>query len=302
MGYLHINNLYRDQRVLMFKRVFAMEKIHGTSAHITYHAADGTLTFFSGGEKYDNFVKLFDADALKAKLAEYGFEDVTVYGEAYGGKMNGQSWRYGKALKFVAFDVQIGEHFLAVPQAEDVAKKLGLEFVHYVECGTEIETLNRERDADSVQAARNGVKDEQGRPITREGIVIRPTIELTANNGERIIAKHKRDDERETNSIRMVKDPGHEQKLVEAQAIADEYMTMTRLEHVLDKLKVDGEEVDIKRMPEVMSACIEDVIRESAGEIVESREARSAIGGKAAKLFRQRLQRVLEQKVNCAGC
>jgi hypothetical protein len=296
MGFMHINNLYRDQRVLMFKRVYAMEKIHGTSAHLTYHGLDGTLTFFSGGEKYDNFVKLFDAEALRIKLSEYGFDDITVYGEAYGGKMNGQSWRYGKELRFVVFDVQIGEHFIAVPQAEDVCKKLGLEFVHYVECDTEIETLNRERDADSVQAERNGVKDAEGRPITREGIVIRPLIELRANNSERIIAKHKRDDERETNSIRMVKDPPHSQKLVEAQAIAEEFMTMTRLEHVLDKLKIDGADVDISRMPEVMSACIADVLREAVGEIEESREARSAIGGKAAKLFRQSLQKALQEK------
>lgn len=30
MGYLHISNLYRDQRVLMFKEVFVLEKVHGT--------------------------------------------------------------------------------------------------------------------------------------------------------------------------------------------------------------------------------------------------------------------------------
>lgn len=296
MGYLHINNLYKDQRVLMFKRLYAMEKIHGTSAHISYEGGTGALTFFSGGEKYDNFIKLFDQDALKAKLAEYGFEKITVYGEAYGGKMNGQSWRYGKELKFVVFDVQIGENWLAVPQAEDVAKKLGLEFVYYVEVDSDLESLNAQRDADSVQAARNGVTDPQGRPITREGVVLRPLIELTANNGERLIAKHKRDDERETNTARMVKDPGHHQLLVEAEAIALEWMTETRLEHVLDKLKVDGVPPEISRMPEIMKACIDDVLREAAGEIVESREARSCIGSRAAKLFRAYLQKQLEEK------
>jgi hypothetical protein len=34
MGYAHINNLYKDQEILIFKHVWALEKIHGTSAHI----------------------------------------------------------------------------------------------------------------------------------------------------------------------------------------------------------------------------------------------------------------------------
>jgi len=29
MGYAHIENLYKNQEILMFKRCFAMEKIHG---------------------------------------------------------------------------------------------------------------------------------------------------------------------------------------------------------------------------------------------------------------------------------
>jgi hypothetical protein len=29
MGYLKINNLYKDKKILQFKQVYAMEKIHG---------------------------------------------------------------------------------------------------------------------------------------------------------------------------------------------------------------------------------------------------------------------------------
>jgi hypothetical protein len=70
MGYLHIENLYKNQDILFFKRCYALEKIHGTSAHISLNS--GNLNFSSGGEKHDNFVKLFDADALKEKLSSYG--------------------------------------------------------------------------------------------------------------------------------------------------------------------------------------------------------------------------------------
>ena len=45
MGYMHIDNLYKNQDVLMFREAYALEKIHGTSAHVAY--GPGGLTFFS---------------------------------------------------------------------------------------------------------------------------------------------------------------------------------------------------------------------------------------------------------------
>ena len=61
MGYLHINNLYRDQDILLFKRCYAMEKVHGTSTHISYRAQaieNPGLTFFSGGASHATFSAL----------------------------------------------------------------------------------------------------------------------------------------------------------------------------------------------------------------------------------------------------
>ena len=64
MAYLHIPNLYQDRDVLLFKECYAMEKIHGTSAHIAYKSIDNTIKFFSGGEKHSKFVALFDSQDL----------------------------------------------------------------------------------------------------------------------------------------------------------------------------------------------------------------------------------------------
>ena len=192
MGYLHIQNLYKDQTILMFRECYALEKIHGTSAHVSWN--EGRLGFFSGGEPYERFKKLFDEPALTAAFERLGHPKIIVYGEAYGGKQQGQSHRYGPALKFVAFDVQIGEHWLIIPSAADIVETLGLEFVHYAKVSTDLAALDAERDAPSVQAVRNGVAGAQ----TREGIVLHPLIELTGRTGERIVAKHKRDEERET--------------------------------------------------------------------------------------------------------
>jgi hypothetical protein len=285
VGYLHIENLYKNQTILLFKEVYALEKIHGTSAHISWK--DGQLHFFSGGEKHTNFVKLFDQEALAAGMADLGHMEVVIFGEAYGGSQQGQSWRYGKALKFVAFDVKIGEHWLDVPNAEQVSRRLGLDFVHWKKVSTDIEALNAERDAPSEQARRNGVEGDQ----PREGVVLRPLVEFRMNNSDRVISKHKRDAERETHTARKVDDPAKMQVLQEAEAIALEWVTETRLDHVLDKLP---QGIGVEATGQVIAAMIEDVTREASGEIVDSKEARKAVGARAAKMFRDRFKAALQ--------
>ena len=280
MGYLHIDNLYKSQDVLLFREVWATEKIHGTSAHIAWK--DGALRFFSGGGKHEPFVALFDPD-LCARFTALGQPEVVVFGESYGGKCQAQAWRYGPAPRFVAFDVKICDLWLAVPEADKVVQELGLAFVYYARVTAALETLNGERDAPSVQAARNGVVGDQ----PREGIVIRPLIELRKNNGERIIAKHKRDDERETRTPRAIGDPDKMQRVADAQAIAQEWVTPMRLAHVLDKLP---QAVAIEHTGDVVTAMQEDVIREAVGEIVDSKEARAAIGRATALLWKARIR------------
>jgi hypothetical protein len=113
MGYLHIDNLYKDQTILMFKECYALEKIHGTSAHISWNVKDKKVKFFSGGESYERFVSLFDIEFLQKTFAENFIDsNVTIYGEAYGGKQQGMSNTYGKELKFIGFEVQVGEYWL----------------------------------------------------------------------------------------------------------------------------------------------------------------------------------------------
>lgn len=283
MGYMHIDNLYADQSILMLKECYALEKIHGTSAHVAWK--DGHVTYSSGGEKHERFRALFDDEKLTAAFVALGHPDVTVYGEAYGGKQQGQSWRYGKELRFVAFEVRIGETWLAVPNAADVSAKLGLEFVHYKRISTDLTAVDAERDAPSEQAKRNGVEGDQ----PREGVVLRPIEEMIVRNGHRVMAKHKRNDERETKTTRQVS-PEKLAVLQDAAAIAEEWVTPTRLEHVLDKLGPVG----VEQTSDVIRAMIEDVEREGAAEIVVSQEARRAIGSATAKLFKARLRKALE--------
>jgi len=282
MGYMHIDNLYKNMDILMFRECYAMEKIHGTSAHIKFY--NDNITFFSGGERHELFVSIFNHDELKEKFLELGHQDIIVYGEAYGGKCQGMKETYGNKLKFIVFEVKIGDTWLNVPNAHDVATKLGLEFVHYEKVPTEVHVLNILRDAPSVQAVRNGIM----KPMPREGIVLRPLEEVTKNNGQRIICKHKSEKFMETKTPRKV-NPDKMIILREANEIAEEWVTPMRLNHVLDKI----ENKNIENTGNIIKAMVEDIERESSGEVIMSKEAKTAISKKTAMMFKEWLKRGL---------
>ena len=84
-------------------------------------------------------------------------------------------------------------------------------------------------------------------------------------------------------------DPSRLEVLTQATAIAEEWVTPTRLKHVLDKLDQPG----VERTGEVIRAMTEDVLREGQGEIEDSKDAWQAIGRRTAELFRAGLARVL---------
>jgi hypothetical protein len=283
MGYLHIDNLYKNQDILLFKRCFALEKVHGTSAHISFHLEGNKLGFFSGGESHPKFVALFNQDQLLASFQALGHSEVMVYGEAYGGKQMGMRETYGSDLCFIVFDVKVGDNWLRVRDMEQVARGLGLEVVPIVEVSTDLEALNEQRDAPSVVAQRRGCGNDK----LREGVILRPLIEVTKNNGDRIIAKHKREAFSERATPQKIVDPAKLLVLTEATAIAEEWVTPMRLSHVLDKLP---QPISMTDTPKVIAAMVEDVYREGAGEVVPSKEATSAMGKRTAYLLKEKLK------------
>lgn len=286
MGYMKIPNLCKDLTILdLFKELYYMEKIHGSSANVRW--AKGKLHFHAGGVKHERFVEIFDHEALTKAFEELGHPTVIVYGEVYGGKLQRMSTVYGKELRFVAFEVKIGETWLNVPNAHDVVQNLGLEFVDYVRGPATPDFANEQRDRPSVQAVRNGVGDDKW----REGVVIRPLIELKMSNGKRLLAKHRRPEARETKTDRELS-PEKMKVLRQAAAIADEWVTENRLAHVLQHLGfVDGGDnrPDFKDIPAVKDAMLADVKAESEGEIEWSKNAERAVKTRAVEMFKKRL-------------
>jgi hypothetical protein len=286
-----------------------MEKVHGTSAHVSYKkltpvalavVSDAGITespanadqidFFSGGASPTDFLLLFDKDKLFEGFRKLGHDRVIVYGEAYGGKMQGMKDTYGPKLKFVAFEVKIGDHFLSVPKASLISQELGLDFVHYVEIDTTMEEIDKQRDADSMQACKCGM----GLGHIREGVVLRPPFEVKLNSGSRVLAKHKRPEFTETRTKREVS-PDKAVVLSKAEAIADEWVTPMRLQHVLHAMDEEYIKLDLSSTGTLIDRMVEDVTREAGEEIKDSREARRAIGQRAAKLYKEWLNSTIKE-------
>jgi len=289
MSYLKIDNLYKAQEILLFKECYAMEKLHGTSSWISYK--DGRVAFFAGGSNHEEFVKLFDENFLKDKFSVIDIgKSMHVYGEAYGGKLQGMSKTYGDKLKFAAFEVKIGDTWLNVLKAEKFTRDLGLDFVHYKRIFTKLEDIDAERDSPSEQAVKNGMGNSTDKwgfcPPIREGIVLRPLEEVVLNNGKRIITKHKRDELRETKTPR----PVNADRLIiltKAKEIADEWVTLERLNHILTSGVV---EVDIANTGKIINLMAEDIIKEAYNEIIDTPEVRKTIGRETALMFKEYLK------------
>lgn len=305
MGFMHIDNLYKNQKILEFPECYALEKIHGTSAWIYWTPIQG-LGFHPGGETINTFKPLFNEQNLDTEfrlLYETSvqqlvpFDRVVVHGEAYGGKQQKNQWRYGPVLKFIGFDVKYERkesvEWLKVPLAQMVCEDLlGLEFVHYKRITTKLSDIDAERDAISEQAIRNGVTTRDGDFIRREGVVLRTIDEVLDHRGNRIMAKHKRAEERETKTERKV-DTNKVEVLKEARAIAEEWVVPERLNHVLSH--VGGEFADMTRTKEVIAEMIRDVNREGAGEFEPSNTVNAEIGKRTAQLLKQYLENRLHE-------
>lgn len=287
MGYLKIQNLYKNQDILSFKECYALEKIHGTSAHIRW---DGHyVNYFSGGASHELFRSLFDTSVISGKFMELDIPEVTIYGEAYGGSCQKMSDVYGKELKFVAFDVKIGDCWLNVPDATEFVKAFNLEFVFWIRCATDLQTLDNARDGQSVQSVRNGLGIE-GDTKKGEGVVLRPLIEVTDNRGNRVIAKHKRPDFSETKTPRQV-NPDKLIVLAKVKEICNEWVTENRLSNIITHIYIDPElRLSLKDIPRLINAMIEDVFKEGEGELVESPDLKRAIARETALMVRRRVE------------
>lgn len=116
----------------------------------------------------------------------YGDKEVILFGEGYGGKIQGCGHGYRPDEWFILFDVLIGDNYQSREWVEKTAQMFGIQVVPILFTGT----------------IRDGIKFVCQHPkstvsiddIYMEGLVGRPKVELKDRRGNRVIVKIKWND------------------------------------------------------------------------------------------------------------
>lgn len=160
------------------------EKVDGTNIRLHWNGSEVTV-----GGRTDNAQV---PATLMANLAPYcdaalwkeifpDADDVTVYGEGYGAKIqSGGMYRPDQAL--IVFDVLVGRWWLTDGNVADVAGKLGLDVVPDMGRFTLDDAWALIRD-DSLASRWEGARIE--------GLVGRPAVDLFTRKGDRLVVKLK---------------------------------------------------------------------------------------------------------------
>jgi len=169
------------------------EKVDGTNIRVMYASYFDRITF--GGKtdraqipaelgnnlnaqflpQLSKFQEIFNYDDDGEQI------DIVLYGEGYGAKIQKPGGLYRPDQGFVLFDVKVGHWWLQRKDVEEIGAELNTSVVPIVGVGSLPEM---------VEFAQSGYKSTWG-DFKAEGIVARPTVELKARNGGRIITKVK---------------------------------------------------------------------------------------------------------------
>lgn len=163
------------------------EKIDGTNIRIMW---DGENVRFGG--KTDNaqiptillgsLQDTFTNDIMKDCFSDAN--DVCLYGEGYGKKIQKGGNYLPDRADFILFDIKIGNWWLTIDTNEDIAKKLNIEVVPIIG----IWKLEQ-----AIEYVKNGFISTiaDNKKYIAEGLVMKPIIELFDRKGERVISKIK---------------------------------------------------------------------------------------------------------------
>lgn len=168
---------------LMDTRMLGTEKINGMNIRIMYE--NGLFRF--GGKSDSAMIPggLFNhLNRVVSRITDHPAPSYTLYGEGYGaGIQNGS--HYSLSQEFILFDVRIGDTWLRFDDVMDIGLKLTIPTVPLI---FEDSTLSY-----MACCVADGMKSEISNE-DMEGIVVRPSYELSFSNGERVMIKLKTKD------------------------------------------------------------------------------------------------------------
>lgn len=160
----------------------AEEKIDGTNIRIQWQ--NGSVMKIAGRTENAQLpvplVNYLNDQQLEHKLRNYfGFVDVCLYGEGFGGNIQKVGPQYGP-IEFALFDIRIGELWLDREDVAEIAQKLGLRTPPYWR-------LTLGEAAERVKKGFNSIFGT----APAEGLILRPAHRLLDHQVNRIIGKMK---------------------------------------------------------------------------------------------------------------
>jgi Rnl2 family RNA ligase len=307
--YQHLEALSKIQDIFLEPEVVCTEKIHGTNARVGL--VEGVFRIGGRNQEHTNdmqgdsvmgFVKW--VRSYEAQIQEvFKGHSVVFYGEWFGpGIQKGVVYSPDKAFR--VFDVRLDGKYADWDAVVELSAKAGFITVPVLYRGfPKLEVFDRLIEMQSTVAQEFGMKVENN---THEGIVIKPSkMKVSPITGEWMIAKYKNAKFAERKSEKEKKDfkplPGEVHKFVE------EFVTDTRLEHVIDHLRDQGIEVKgMEATPHVLKEMNLDILREGASEVdkltadetVEWKQVSKLVSARTTTLLKQYLRKLLEQAVS----
>lgn len=127
----------------------------------------------------EKLIEVFTYDDKKPEV------ECIIFGETYGKGMQKPGGRYCKDhLKFICFDIKIGDVWLKRDAVEDICKKLGIDVVPYLGEMTLDEAIAKVKAGFLSQVSEDPT-------LEAEGVVLRAPLGLLDRMGRRIITKVK---------------------------------------------------------------------------------------------------------------
>jgi len=166
------------------------EKVDGTNIRVMW---DGIRVTFGGktdraqipAHLIEVLMETFKPRLMQDKFSPDG--NVCLYGEGYGVKIQKGGNYIPDGADFILFDCKVGPWWMERESLEDIATFLGIDIVPIIGRGTLDE---------AVEFCRKGYKSTIADNVDydAEGLVLKPSMELIARSGARIISKIKHKD------------------------------------------------------------------------------------------------------------
>ena len=185
-----IDGSYRSETIEFLKAAkwIWTEKVDGTNIRIFW---DGHKITFGGRTDRAqipvdlmNYLNEKFATAETEELFEqkFGENEVTLFGEGYGRKIQKIGSLYRDDVSFILFDVMVGDVWLRRDSVEDIAKAFGVDVVPIAGEGT------IEQAIEFIKTSPVSMLSDK---TPMEGVVARPACELLDRMGRRVIVKIK---------------------------------------------------------------------------------------------------------------